>query len=83
MLTYFASSAPVVRVTTQHVGLFGRLAGGCALQLFDGPEVGPPPQPATNDRRVGEQVRPDGHALCRVHATGVHGPEKRFQLPVV
>jgi len=83
VLTDFASSAPVVRVATQHVGLFGRLTGGCALQLFDSPEVGPSPQPATYDRRVSEQKRPDGHALCRVHATGVYGPEKRLQLPVI
>jgi len=82
-LTDFASSTPVVRVAAQHVGLFGRLAGGCALQLFDRPEVGPPPQSAANDRRVGEQERPDGHALGRVHATGVHGPEQCLQLPVV
>jgi len=83
VLTDFASSAPVVRVATQHVGLFGCLAGGCALQLFDSPEVGPSPQPAAYDRRVGKQERPDGHTLCRVHTTGVHGPEKRLQLPVV
>jgi len=83
VLTDFTSSAPVVRVATQYVGLFGRLAGRCALQLFDSPEVRPSPQPATYDRRVSEQERTDGHALSRVHATGVHGPEKRLQLPII
>lgn len=82
-LTHFASFAPMVRVTAHHVRLFGGLTRRRVFELFERPEVGPPPQPAAHDRRVGEQERPDGHALGRVRAAGVHGPEQRLQLPVV
>lgn len=83
MLTNFTSFAPVVRVTTHHLGLFGRLTVRRIFQLFGALDVGPPPQSTGNDRRVGEQKRSDGHALGRVHATSVNGPEQRLQLSVV
>lgn len=82
-LTDYATPTPVVRVAAHQVGLLGRLATGRGLQLFGGPEIGPPPQTATDDRGIGEQERSDGHALGRVHAAGVHCPEQRLQLPVV
>lgn len=63
--------------------LGGRLTAGRVLELFGRPQVGPAPQPATHDGRVGEQERADGHAFGRVHAARVDGPEQRLQLPVV
>lgn len=83
-LTDFASFAPVVRIAAHQVGLLGgRLTAGRVLELFGRPQVGPAPQTATHDGRVGEQERANGHAFGRVHAARVDGPEQRLQLPVV